>query len=79
MNNKRKDSYVLNVVLQEKDMLRKLVINGVIENYLIVIVWLKLIIIIGVTRDGGDFPIYFLTFAGLAATAYFSLVVVPTL
>lgn len=33
----------------------------------------------GVTNDGGDFPIYFLTFAGLAATVYFSLVVVPTL
>jgi hypothetical protein len=32
LNNKRKDSYVLNAVLQEKDMLRKLVINGVIEN-----------------------------------------------
>jgi len=33
----------------------------------------------GVTNDGGDFPIYFLTFAGLAAVTYFTLVVVPQL
>ncbi len=33
----------------------------------------------GVTNDGGDFPIYFLTFAGLAAVTYFTLIVVPTL
>ena len=33
----------------------------------------------GITRDGGDFPIYFMTFLGLAATTWFSLVYVPTL
>ena len=33
----------------------------------------------GVTNDGGDFPMYALTFAGLAVTTWFSLVVVPTL
>lgn len=33
----------------------------------------------GVTNDGGDFPIYFLTFLGLAATTWFALVYVPTL
>jgi len=33
----------------------------------------------GVTRDGGDFPIYAWTFVGLVATTYYALVVVPTL
>merc|ERR1719453_620582 len=33
----------------------------------------------GVTNDGGDFPIYFMTFLGLAATTWFSLVYVPTM
>lgn len=33
----------------------------------------------GVTRDGGDFPIYAWTFVGLIATTYYALVVVPTL
>lgn len=33
----------------------------------------------GVTRDGGDFPIYALTFVGLIATAWFALVYVPSL
>jgi hypothetical protein len=33
----------------------------------------------GVTRDGGDFPIYAITFVGLIATAWFALVYVPTL
>mmetsp|Transcript_5264 Transcript_5264/g.5403 ORF Transcript_5264/g.5403 Transcript_5264/m.5403 type:complete len:134 (-) Transcript_5264:196-597(-) len=33
----------------------------------------------GVTRDGGDFPIYATTFLGLVATAWFALVYVPTL
>ena len=33
----------------------------------------------GVTRDGGDLPIYAFSFLGLAITAYFALVVVPTL
>jgi hypothetical protein len=33
----------------------------------------------GITNDGGDFPIYFTTFAGLALVTYFTLVVVPTL
>jgi rubredoxin len=33
----------------------------------------------GVTNDGGDFPIYFATFLGLAATTWFALVYVPTL
>jgi len=33
----------------------------------------------GVTRDGGDFPIYAWTLVGLAATTYYALVVVPTL
>jgi rubredoxin len=33
----------------------------------------------GVTNDGGDLPIYAFTFLGLAATAWFSLVYVPTL
>ena len=33
----------------------------------------------GVTRDGGDLPIYAWTFVGLAITTYFTLVVVPTL
>jgi hypothetical protein len=33
----------------------------------------------GVTRDGGDFPIYFTTFVGLAITTWFALVYVPTL
>ena len=33
----------------------------------------------GVTNDGGDFPMYAMTFAGLAVTTWFSLVVVPTL
>ena len=33
----------------------------------------------GVTRDGGDLPIYATTFVGLAVTAWFALVYVPTL
>mmetsp|Transcript_12915 Transcript_12915/g.11704 ORF Transcript_12915/g.11704 Transcript_12915/m.11704 type:complete len:152 (-) Transcript_12915:80-535(-) len=33
----------------------------------------------GVTRDGGDFPIYAVTFLGLAFTTWFALVYVPTL
>ncbi|KAJ1435614.1 hypothetical protein B484DRAFT_325454 [Ochromonadaceae sp. CCMP2298] len=33
----------------------------------------------GVTNDGGDLPIYAFTLLGLAATAWFSLVYVPTL
>ena len=33
----------------------------------------------GVTRDGGDLPIYAFTFLGLAATAWFALVYAPTL
>ena len=33
----------------------------------------------GVTRDGGDFPIYAWTFVGLVVTTYLALVVVPTL
>lgn len=33
----------------------------------------------GVTNDGGDFPMYAMTFAGLAVTTWFSLVVVPSL
>jgi len=33
----------------------------------------------GVTLDGGDFPIYITTFAGLAFTIWFALVYVPTL
>ena len=33
----------------------------------------------GVTRDGGDFPIYFFTFVGLAIVTWFSLVYVPTM
>ena len=33
----------------------------------------------GVTRDGGDFPIYFTTFIALAFTAWFALVYVPSL
>ena len=33
----------------------------------------------GVTRDGGDFPIYAWTLVGLVATTYYALVVVPTL
>jgi hypothetical protein len=80
LKNKRKDLYAHNVAHQEKDMLKRLVINGVCKNFInmsLLLLWLS--IILGVTRDGGDFPIYFLTFAGLAITAYFSLVVVPTL
>jgi rubredoxin len=33
----------------------------------------------GVTNDGGDLPIYFGTFLGLAITTWFALVYVPTL
>ena len=33
----------------------------------------------GVTQDGGDFPIYLITLAGLAVTTWFALVYVPTL
>eukprot|EP01038_Epipyxis_sp_PR26KG_P008434 gene8434-11411_t len=33
----------------------------------------------GVTRDGGDLPIYAWTFLGLAVTTWFALVYVPTL
>lgn len=33
----------------------------------------------GVTRDGGDFPIYATTFVGLAITVWFALVYVPSL
>lgn len=33
----------------------------------------------GVTRDGGDFPIYAFSFLGLAVTTWFALVVVPSL
>ena len=33
----------------------------------------------GVTNDGGDFPIYAMTFAGLVMTIWFSLAVVPSL
>ena len=33
----------------------------------------------GVTRDGGDLPIYAGTILGLALTVYFTLVVVPSL
>ena len=33
----------------------------------------------GVTRDGGDVPIYLWTAIGLAATVYFTFYVVPTL
>jgi len=33
----------------------------------------------GVTRDGGDLPIYAWTFVGLAATTWFALVYVPQL
>lgn len=33
----------------------------------------------GVTRDGGDLPIYALTIGGLALTTWFALVYVPTL
>ena len=33
----------------------------------------------GITNDGGDFPIYAMTFAGLVLTTWFSLVVVPSL
>ena len=33
----------------------------------------------GVTRDGGDFPIYAWTFVGLAITTYFTFYVVPSL
>ena len=33
----------------------------------------------GVTRDGGDLPIYFTTFVGLAITTWFALVYVPTM
>jgi rubredoxin len=33
----------------------------------------------GITRDGGDFPIYATTFVGLALTTWFALVYVPSL
>ncbi len=33
----------------------------------------------GVTRDGGDLPIYAFTFLGLAVTTWFALVYVPSL
>lgn len=33
----------------------------------------------GVTNDGGDLPIYAVTFLGLALTTWFALVYVPTL
>ncbi len=33
----------------------------------------------GVTRDGGDLPIYAFTFLGLAITTWFALVYVPSL
>jgi len=33
----------------------------------------------GVTQDGGDLPIYAFTFIGLAVTAWFALVYVPSL
>ena len=33
----------------------------------------------GVTNDGGDLPIYAFTIVGLAITAWFTLVYVPTL
>ena len=33
----------------------------------------------GVTQDGGDFPIYLITFVGLAVTTWFALVYVPTM
>jgi hypothetical protein len=33
----------------------------------------------GVTRDGGDLPIYAFTLIGLAITTWFALVYVPSL
>lgn len=33
----------------------------------------------GVTRDGGDLPIYFFTFLGLGLVTWFALVYVPTM